>query len=37
MSGMQSNKLTFTYIEEAIKKHNDMEQVLLKISDILAI
>lgn len=37
MAGMQSNKLTFTPIEEAIKKHNEMDQDLLKISEILAI
>ena len=37
MAGMQSNKLTFTSIEEAIKKHNEMDQELLKISEILAI
>lgn len=37
MAGMQSNKLTFTPIEEAIKKHNEMDQELLKISEILAI
>ena len=37
MAGMQSNKLTYTSIEEAIKKHNEMDQELLKISEILAI
>ncbi|KIA87942.1 MULTISPECIES: 6-phosphofructokinase [Kaistella] len=37
MAGMQSNKLTFTSIDEAIKKHNEMDQELLKISEILAI
>ncbi len=37
MAGMQSNKLTFTPIEEAIKKHNEMDPDLLKISEILAI
>ena len=37
MAGMQSNKLIFTPIEEAIRKHNEMDQDLLKISEILAI
>lgn len=37
MAGMQSNKLTFTAIDEAIKKHNEMDQDLLKLSEILAI
>ena len=37
MAGMQSNRLTFTPIEEAIKKHNEMDQDLLDISEILAI
>lgn len=37
MAGMQSNKLIFTPIEEAIQKHNEMDQDLLKISEILAI
>lgn len=37
MAGMQSNKLVFTPIEEAIKKHNEMDPDLLKISEILAI
>lgn len=37
MAGLQSNKLTFTAIEEAIKKHNELDQELLKISEILAI
>ena len=37
MAGMQSNRLTFTPIEDAIKKHNEMDQDLLKISEILAI
>ncbi|WP_027377190.1 6-phosphofructokinase [Kaistella palustris] len=37
MAGMQSNRLTFTPIDEAIKKHNEMDQELLKISEILAI
>ena len=37
MAGLQSNRLTYTPIEEAIKKHNEMDQELLKISEILAI
>lgn len=37
MAGMQSNKLIFTPIDEAIQKHNEMDQDLLKISEILAI
>ena len=37
MAGMQSNRLTFTPIEEAIKKHNELDEDLLKISEILAI
>lgn len=37
MAGMQSNKLIYTSIEEAIKKHNELDQDLLKISEILAI
>lgn len=37
MTGMRSNKLTYTTIEEAIKKHNDIDQDLLNISEILAI
>ena len=37
MVGMQSNKMVYTAIEEAIKKHNQLDQELLKISEILAI
>jgi 6-phosphofructokinase 1 len=37
MAGMQSNKMTFTLIDEAIKKHNEIDRELLKISEILAI
>ncbi|MCJ8496928.1 6-phosphofructokinase [Chryseobacterium salipaludis] len=37
MAGMQSNRLVFTPIVEAIKKHNELDQELLKISEILAI
>lgn len=36
MVGMQSNKITYTPIEEAIKKHNEIDKDLLKISEILA-
>ena len=36
MVGMQSNKITYTPIEEAIKKHNEIDQQLLHISEILA-
>lgn len=37
MAGMRSNKLVFTPIEEAIKKHNTIKKDLLKISEILAL
>ncbi len=37
MVGMQSNKTVYTAIEEATKKHNEIDQELLKISEILAI
>jgi 6-phosphofructokinase 1 len=37
MVGIQSNKLIYTPIEEAIRKHNEIDQDLLKISEILAI
>lgn len=37
MTGLLSNKLVYTPIEEAIKKHNEIDQNLLKISEILAI
>jgi 6-phosphofructokinase 1 len=36
MVGMQSNKITYTTIEEAIKKHNEIDKDLLKIAEILA-
>lgn len=36
MVGMRSNTLVFTPIEEAIKKHNEINKDLLKISEILA-
>jgi len=34
---LKSNKLVYTPIEDAVKKHNDIDQHLLKISEILAI
>ncbi|WP_304344662.1 6-phosphofructokinase [Chryseobacterium koreense] len=37
MAGMQSNQLVYTPIEEAIKKHNEIDKNLLTISEILAI
>jgi 6-phosphofructokinase 1 len=37
MAGLRSNKLVFTPIEEAIKKHNEINKDLLSISEILAI
>lgn len=37
MAGMQSNRLIFTPIDEATKKRNEVDQELLKISEILAI
>lgn len=37
MAGMRSNQLVFTPIEEAIKKHNEINKDLLTISEILAI
>lgn len=36
MAGIQSNDLVFTPIEEAISKHNEINQDLLQISEILA-
>lgn len=36
MVGMQANKITYTTIEEAIKKHNEIDKDLLKIAEILA-
>jgi D-mannonate dehydratase len=35
MAGMQSNKITYTPIEEAIKKHNEIDKDLLQIAEIL--
>ncbi len=37
MAGLRSNNLVFTPIEEAIKKHNEINKDLLLISEILAI
>lgn len=37
MAGLKSNQIVYTPIEEAIKKHNEIDPVLLKISEILAI
>lgn len=37
MAGLRSNQLVFTPIEEAIKKHNEINKDLLQISEILAI
>jgi len=33
---MQSNKIVYTPIEDAIKKHNEIDKDLLKIAEILA-
>lgn len=37
MAGMRSNKIVYTPIEEAIKKHNEIDKDLIEISEILAI
>lgn len=37
MAGLRSNRIVFTPIEEAIKKHNEIDRDLLAISEILAI
>ena len=37
MAGLQSNNLVFTPFEEAIKKHNEIDQELMLLSEILAI
>ena len=37
MAGLRSNQLVFTPIEEAIKKHNEINKDLVSISEILAI
>lgn len=36
MAGIRANQLVFTPIEDAIKKHNELNQDLIKISEILA-
>jgi len=37
MAGIRGNELTYTPIEEAIKKHNEIDNELVKIAEILAI
>ena len=37
MAGMRSNKIVYTPIAEAIKKHNEIDKDLIEISEILAI
>lgn len=37
MAGLRSNKVVYTPIEEAIKKHNEIDQELIKVANILAI
>lgn len=37
MAGIRANELVYTPIEEAIKKHNEINRDLLKISEVLAI
>ncbi|MGB6083672.1 6-phosphofructokinase [Moheibacter sp.] len=37
MAGLRSNKIVFTPIEEAIKKHNEIDQELIKVAKILAV
>lgn len=36
MAGMQSSKIVYTPIEEAIKKHNEIDKDLIKVADILS-
>lgn len=36
MAGIRSNDLVFTPIEDAISKHNEINQDLLQISEVLA-
>ena len=36
MAGIRSNDLVFTPIEDAIRKHNEINQDLLQIAEILA-
>lgn len=37
MAGLQANQLVYTPIEDAIRKHNEINQDLLQISEILAL
>lgn len=37
MAGIQSGKVAYTPIEEAIKKHNDIDMELMKVAEILSI
>lgn len=37
MAGSRANKIVYTPIEEAIKKHNEIDQELIKVAKILAI
>jgi 6-phosphofructokinase 1 len=37
MAGIRANELVYTPIEEAIRKHNEMNGDLMKIAEILAI
>lgn len=37
MAGIQSNQLVYTPIEDAIRKHNEINQDLLQISEVLAL
>lgn len=37
MAGLRSNKIVYTPIEEAIKKHNQIDEELIKVAKILAI
>ncbi|WP_313385691.1 6-phosphofructokinase [Chishuiella sp.] len=37
MAGIRSSKIVFTPIEEAIKKHNEIDTELIKVANILAI
>jgi 6-phosphofructokinase 1 len=37
MAGVQSNKLVYTMIEDAIKKHNEIDKELLELIEILSI
>ncbi len=37
MAGLRSNKVVYTPIEEAIKKHNEIDKELIKVAKILAV